>query len=262
MIDLLDEALRDFLVRELPVRDNEIDISFEQPKREWAARLSKPTLNLFLREVRENPKLRAPHPVTNAAISGDVAVLSRQAVRMDLHYMATAWARDPLDEHRILSRLLSTLFRLRAVPDDIIAEHVPGQEAGVPLKLAQGEPVSSASDIWSVLDNEMRPAIDVVATLAIYPHVDVVVPLVREVDIRYVQMVPLGPPPAAGRSGANGPGKSPPRPAGGPSAGSGAPGDAAQPEPEPPSEPPAADKSSDAQSGAKSGGKKKGKTSR
>lgn len=186
MIDEFDEALREFLIRELPVRDNEIDIAFDQPSREWSARLNRPTLNLFLRDLRENSKLRAPQPhVHTTAVNGNNARLARQPVRVDLFYMATAWANDPLDEHRILSRMLSVLFRYREIPADLLAQLVPGQEAGVPLKMAQYDTQPGTSDLWSVLDNELRPAVDLVATVTIQPFVDFEVPLVREIDIQF-----------------------------------------------------------------------------
>ena len=188
MIDEFDEALREFLIRELPVRDNEIDIAFDQPSREWSARLSRPTLNLFLRDLRENSKLRAPHPNLQQTVNGDSMRIVRQPVRVDLFYMATAWANDPLDEHRILSRMLSVLFRYREIPPDILAQHVAGQDAGVPLKMAQYDTQPGTSDLWSVLDNELRPAVDLVATVTIHPHVEFEVPLVREVDVQFKQI--------------------------------------------------------------------------
>ena len=58
MIDDLDDALRDLLIREMPIKNNEIDISFGQPNKEWSSRLSRPTLNLYLHDIRENPTLR------------------------------------------------------------------------------------------------------------------------------------------------------------------------------------------------------------
>ena len=54
----LDETIRQMLIEELPVKNGEIDIHFDQPIREWSAKLSKPTLNLFLYDVRENNQLR------------------------------------------------------------------------------------------------------------------------------------------------------------------------------------------------------------
>jgi hypothetical protein len=183
VIDQIDDAVRDFLIRELPVRNNEIEITFDQPKREWSARLSKPTVNIFLRDIRENTKLRSPQPSMQAAVNGNQANLVRPAVRVDLHYLITAWARDPLDEHRILARLLAVLFRFRAIPPDILANHVPYQESGVSLKLAQYENQQGTDDLWSVLDNELRPAIDVVATISVNPQMVQDVPLVREVEV-------------------------------------------------------------------------------
>jgi hypothetical protein len=253
VIDHLDEALREFLIRELPVRENEIDISFEQPRREWSARLNRPTLNLFLREIRENVRLRSPQPGSSQSVNGNVAVLQRQPVRVDLSYMATAWAKDPLDEHRILSRLLAALFRLRGVPDDLVAEHVPGQDAGVPMRMAGGDTTgSSASDMWSVLDNELRPAVDFVATLAIHPYADVTLPLVREVGIRYEMIRPLqvdgsrrgGRPPGAASASPVRSGRPPPTPA--------EPSAAAPPEPLAPTD--------RASKRSETGGKKKGKS--
>ena len=61
MIDELDEYLKKFLTRELATLGydpGKVDIVFDQPKREWSARVSRPTLNLFLYDIRENQKLR------------------------------------------------------------------------------------------------------------------------------------------------------------------------------------------------------------
>lgn len=196
MIDLLDDALREFLIKELPVRDNEIDISFDQPKREWSARLSRPTVNVYLRDIRENTKLRATTPGGSFTRTDTQARFERDAVRIELAYMITAWAKDPLDEHRILSRLLTALFRFRGLPQDVAAEFLPDQPADLPFKVAQPESTISANDIWSVLDNEMRPYVDLIAQLAVFPHTEVVYPLVRSIDITLVQR-PGGRPGAA-----------------------------------------------------------------
>ena len=134
MFDNLDDALREFLIRELPINDGEIDIAFDQPKREWSSRLSRPTLNVFLRDIRENVKLRSHSPGYDVAINGDHATLSRQGLYLDLYYMVTAWATDPADEHRILARALASLLRYRYLPDEIVAQHASGAwvERGAP----------------------------------------------------------------------------------------------------------------------------------
>ncbi len=58
MLADLDETLRQLLIAELPVKNGELDISFDLPKRDWSSRISKPTVNLFLYDVRENNVLR------------------------------------------------------------------------------------------------------------------------------------------------------------------------------------------------------------
>jgi hypothetical protein len=188
MIDGFDDAMREFLIREMPVQDNEIDIDFEMPKREWSARLSRPTLNMFLRDIRENSKLRSPQPAIDRMNSGDPVKLGRHPVRLDLFYLITAWAKDPLDEHRILARVLAALFRYRAVPPDIVAQYMPGQEVGVPLKLAQYDTQFTPGDLWSVLDNELRPSIDIVATIMMQPYAMTEAPMTRGIELRYSQM--------------------------------------------------------------------------
>ena len=62
MIDDLDQVLRQLLIRELPIKNREVDVDFDQPTREWSGRLSRPTLNLFLYDLRENNKLRQTRP--------------------------------------------------------------------------------------------------------------------------------------------------------------------------------------------------------
>ena len=58
MIPDVDDVLRKLLIQEIEIKDNQVDILFDQPKREWSSRLSKPTINLFLFDLRENLKLR------------------------------------------------------------------------------------------------------------------------------------------------------------------------------------------------------------
>lgn len=58
MIADLDRTIEQLLTAELPIKNGEIDVKFDQPKREWSARLSRPTVNFFLYDVRENNILR------------------------------------------------------------------------------------------------------------------------------------------------------------------------------------------------------------
>lgn len=191
MLDELDESLRELLTRDLPITANEVDIAFNQPTREWASRLSRPTLNLFLHDVRENNRLRTQQPYLGVSGSNGIsATISPNPVRLDVHYMITAWANDPGDEHRLLGRTLMVLYRYHSLPEEFLTGPLLDQDFDILLKVAQYDQRDIRRDIWSMLDNEMRPILDLTVTLAIEPYADWTVPLVRTTDIGFG--APLG----------------------------------------------------------------------
>ncbi len=158
MINDLDEVLRRLLIRELPVRNGEVSIEFHQPRREWSGRLNRPTLNLFLYHLCENTTLRRPE--WEIQRNGDgTATRRRTPVRMDLHYMITAWAADPEDEHRLLTRTIMALYRNVTLPEDLLPESLQEQPMPIPLRVADPEVLRDPADIWSALDNELRSAV-------------------------------------------------------------------------------------------------------
>jgi hypothetical protein len=168
MIEDLDKALRDLLIRELPIKDGEIDISFDQPSHEWSARIGgRPTLNVFLYDARENRKLRQTRPVWETVPNPDGTVTQRRRpVRMDLHYMITAWA---------------------AEPEDLLPESLRDQPVPIPLEVAQSDELQNPADVWNVLDNEMRAAVALTVTLALNPYQPITGPLVRTRELRFGQ---------------------------------------------------------------------------
>lgn len=104
--------------------------------------------------------------------------------RMDLQYIVTAWSAEPDDEHRLLSRALMALLRHPELPNarferDRLPEGLREQPMPIPLKVAQPDTLKSPSDLWSALDNEIRPAISLVATLAFDPNEVETGPVVR-----------------------------------------------------------------------------------
>jgi len=194
VISELDEVLRQLLIREIPIRNGEVDIKFDQPRREWSARLTRPTINLFLHDIRENTRLRGSQQWIVERRKDGTAVQRRTPVRMDLNYMITAWARDPEDEHRLLTRVLMVLLRQPTLPDNLLPETLRNQPVPIPLQVAQGEALESVAEVWSALDNEMRPSITLTVTVAIDPYLVITTPLVRTRELRVVQregLVPL-----------------------------------------------------------------------
>jgi hypothetical protein len=187
MFHELDEVLRQLLIREMPIENGEVDITFEQPTREWAARLSRPTLNLFLHDIRENLKLRQSQQWRVERSPDGTATERRTPARMDLHYMITAWANEPDDEHNLLARALMALFRQPNLPADLLPSSLQDQQWPIPLQVAQETELRNPADVWNALDNEMRPAIALCVTLAIDPYAAITTPLVRTRELRVGQ---------------------------------------------------------------------------
>jgi hypothetical protein len=184
MIEEIDEVLRKLLVRELPIKNGEVEVTFDHPNREWSARLSRPTLNLFLFDLRENTRLRQAQPAWETEYLPDgSAIQKRKPFRVDLHYMITAWASEPEDEHRLLSRTITALFRFPFLPEDLLSSSLLDQNKHIAIMVGQGSELQSMVDIWSVLDNEMHPALSCTLTISIDPYVPLEVPLVREREI-------------------------------------------------------------------------------
>ena len=190
MFDEIDEVLRKLLIREIPITNSEIDIAFDQPKREWSARISRPTINLFLHDVRENAKLRqqGQGPEFERAIQTGMVTQKHKAHRVDLHYALSVWAKEPEDEHRLLASILMALFRHPTLVDDL-PENLQDQPTPIALKVAQYDELEKPSDLWNVMDNQQRPLLNLVVTLALHPFKPIVGPIVRTRELVVGQAV-------------------------------------------------------------------------
>ena len=185
MIADLDETIRQLLIAELPVKNGEIEISFDQPKREWSARLSRPTLNFFLYDVRENAILRQHGwERLSPPNGGNLAHLKRTPFRVDCFYMLTTWAAEPDDEHRLLSRALMALFRFPVLPEDRLIGTLQNPPFEIQARLASHDKLTNPAEVWSSLDNELRPSVSYIITLALDPWQEVTGPVVRTLTFR------------------------------------------------------------------------------
>lgn len=191
MITDIDDVLRKLLERELPITDHEVDIAFDQPKREWSSRLSKPTLNLFLFDLRENLRLRGSEQNRSIARPDGITEVRRNPVRMDLRYLMTAWVKEPDDEHLLLANSLMALLRNPLLPQDLLNENLQHQPTPILMDVASFPPeigpMDKFSEIWGVLDNEMRPGIIITITLSMDPYRPLLYPQVRTRQTRFVQ---------------------------------------------------------------------------
>lgn len=190
MIDDLDKVLENLLKREIPIKNREVEIAFDLPKREWSARMNRPTLNLFLHDIRENATLRRPEWQLQRSNGGGYTK-QRAHARVDLRYMITAWAKRPEDEHHLLARTLMALYRFPFLPEDLLPEIFQGQPVPIPMRVADHDQLRNPADVWGALDNELRPAVTCVVTLALDPYEKITGPLVRTRELRFGQAAEL-----------------------------------------------------------------------
>ena len=186
MIADLDESIKQLLVTDMPVKNGEIDIKFDQPSREWSNKLTKPTVNFFLYDLRENTTLRRSQFDRIAGGNGqsDISLMKKAPHRIDCFYLLTCWAAEPEDEHRLLTRVLMTLFRYPVLPEHILQGTVQNPLYPIQTFVARHDKLTNPAEVWSALDNEMRPSICYTANLALDPWTEVEGPIVRTLTLR------------------------------------------------------------------------------
>lgn len=186
MLSDFDKTLENLLIAEGNLNKGEIDVAFDPPTGEWSSRLSRPTLNCWCFDMRENIKLRIPDRTVSS--NGGAARIGIPVRRMDLTYLITAWARKVEDEHQLLWRALGAMKRFTALEPEQCEGALRYQEHNVPLTVADMSTLqTNLVDLWSVLENQMRLGFVLVATIELDTRFGFDVPLVLESTIRVGQ---------------------------------------------------------------------------
>lgn len=185
MIHHLDDTLKELLRQKVPIDDTAIDIRFEMPSSDWEAKLTKPTINLFLYDIRENLSLRSNE--SYLARNGAVGTETRAPARIDLTYMITIWTKDIADEHRLLGNVLKMLLRYPNLPPEVLQGDMVHQSLPLRSWIAQPERTPNVWDFWGALDGRLKAGITCVVTLAVEHFPRTEVDLVTETVIRIEQ---------------------------------------------------------------------------
>lgn len=188
MLTELDETLKQLLINEIPIENHDVDVAFDLPKREWSAKLSRPTVNLYLYDVRENTELRHTEWVVERDGNGQ-ATKRRPPRRIDLSYLVTAWTSTPEDEHRLIWRALWSLLRYPELPEDVLQGRLKETDVPIRASIAQPDEIPNVADLWGVLDNELKPSLHCVATLPLDLAQEITGPVVHTKQIRIEQGV-------------------------------------------------------------------------
>ena len=186
MIHEVDEVLRGML-RGGALAGTGVEIAFDAPTRDWAARRNAPTLDAYLYDIREDATRRERGAIQVRDERG-VVVSRRQPPRwFRLSYLITAWTKRPEDEHRLLSAVLATLLPQEVLPAEALTGALAALGLTVPITVAAAPAESrSLADIWSALGGELKPSLDVVITAPFpaYPEYDAGPPVTEGSAVR------------------------------------------------------------------------------
>ncbi|MEV5508651.1 DUF4255 domain-containing protein [Streptomyces orinoci] len=210
MIDGIDALLTDKAESAMRLMGTACDITFDIPDGAWAKQRTgegkpgRPEINFYLYEVREDtgrrqngmirlveeatdPNRLTPLPDDAGGTRARYRAWHQPPRYFRLSYMVTAWSSDPLQAHRMLEAMLTTLAREESLPlyvredgtspfspvwpspsdDPTIGQNVARLRPLTLLTLAQPPENRSVSELWSALGTAPRPFVDLVVTVAL-----------------------------------------------------------------------------------------------
>jgi hypothetical protein len=146
-------------------------VSFDAPKKDWAAARTSPTFNLFLADIREDLGRRTTTLLEETDADG-VVEYYRQPFRFyDVTFTLTAWSNRPEDDFVLLGLALTTLNRYDYVPIEFCTDALKEfLNEGHVLNMRVGGKIFSdrfATELWSAMGSDFHPIISVVVTLPI-----------------------------------------------------------------------------------------------
>ncbi|MEU8030958.1 DUF4255 domain-containing protein [Streptomyces sp. NPDC049099] len=161
MIHEVDEALRG-LLGESGLEASGVEIVFDAPTRDWAARRNAPTVCAFLYDIREDTSRRGSGAGEMYDADGYVVARRTPPRWFELTYLVTAWASRPQDEHRLLSQVLAALVAAEALPERLLTGSLAELGLTVGLETAGAAlDAPAASDVWSALGGELKASLGV-----------------------------------------------------------------------------------------------------
>lgn len=173
MLHDLDSSLEALLHAQLPgdLRQ-QTTISFASPGSDFPPpSVTLPAISLFLYALSENHDLRSSRPDWERR-PDNTAFRRPNPIRVDCHYIVTAWARDGVpnpeqDEHRLLGATMVALLRHRELPPELLRGSLVGGDTPVRTSVLHGEHVRAMADFWKVLGGKPRPSFNLIVTVAL-----------------------------------------------------------------------------------------------
>jgi hypothetical protein len=166
MLADLDETLRSLLKEDLEAHGFEgVDIAFDAPSRDWSGQLSKPTVNVFLYDLREAETLRTSE--WGRMTRNGRTFETRPPMVMEASYAVTAWTQAVEDEHRLLSQVLAIFFAYPEIPQGKLNGRLANGSQAWPIKARIGQGKGEKSDFWSAVGGQYKVSLDYVVRLSV-----------------------------------------------------------------------------------------------
>jgi hypothetical protein len=166
MIADLDVGLRELLIAQLRRHGfDDVDVVFDTPSSEWASQLTRPTVNLFLCDLRKSQKPGQSGP--DGGRANGRAVERPPAMRVDCIFAVTTWSKAVADEHRLLSQVLGVLYAFPILNGHLGPRFDDGSQRFSILASVGEQRPEQRADFWRSVGGVYKPALDYVVTLAV-----------------------------------------------------------------------------------------------
>ncbi|APR88347.1 hypothetical protein A7982_13696 [Minicystis rosea] len=169
MFQDLDRTLKTLLSSELPsgLVDPQNGISFGPPS---GATLTLPSINLYLFWIVENRELRTADRMVSRTTAGRAFSVDAP-VRVDCHYMVSAWAAGgdeetkAATEHTLLGAALGVLARHPFIPDELRQGSLARQMLPLRTVILKPDQQQSRGDFWQALGGKPKASFSYVVTI-------------------------------------------------------------------------------------------------
>ena len=173
MLHVLNQCLEAFFRSEVPLPSADVDVSFQTPDSEWSSKLTRPTVSLYLHEVRRSPQRAVTGTVTRN-VNG-VHTRDMLAPFIRVRYAISVWTNEATDEHRVLGSLLSLVATAGSLPPAFLQSPLDQLGNNVELTLA-GDDSQTGFSLWGALGVPPRAAVELIVVLPVSSPATRVVP--------------------------------------------------------------------------------------
>lgn len=188
MLGDIHNAIRQLIYEQGRIPAAEVDICFEMPTKEWVDSLVRPTLCLFLFDIRENTDLRRSGMQTTR--EGNRAVFRLPPRRFDLRYMISALTSIADDQYLLLWRVLGTLLKHPELPAEVLPESLRLFDVPLNATVGKTEDGPRPHDLWGALELPPRPALIYAVTAPLDLEISHETPLSLSSSLRFARRAP------------------------------------------------------------------------